>query len=234
MDRTCHSAQDVGDEPLLMAHYFPTWISANRYEGAQQAIKKGADIILLDDGLQHHTLKQDLKICVLNTTQKFGNQHVMPLGPLRENLKKGLERVDALVALQNTPTPPLALTTTKPLLKAKISLNAADCRALKKKALFAFAGLAHPGKFFDTLRLENLNLEKTQAFPDHYPYSTNDLKTLVTEAQKHNRHLVTTEKDWVRLPKEFQDQILSLRINVTFQNHAQLDDLLAPFLKEKK
>ena len=229
---THHTALEVGDEPLLMAHSFETWISANRYKGAKAAIDQGADIILLDDGLQHPTLKQDLKICVVNTNQKFGNENRIPLGPLRENLQKGLERIDAILTVSNTLEERFSLNIQKPLLRTEIALNKKDWAALKDKKLIAFAGLAHPEKFFETLRLEKFNILKTLPFPDHYTYTQKDLKKLINLAEQEQAQLVTTQKDWVRLPKEFQEQIAQLRITLEYQDPHLLRRLLDPFLKE--
>ncbi len=234
VDPIRHSTRDVGDEPLLLAQLFPTWVSANRYKGAQAALQKGADIILLDDGLQNYKLRQDLKICVINTTQKFGNKEVIPLGPLRENLAKGLERVDAFVAIGNSSPAQFTLKTKKPLLRANIAINKEDWATLKDKKLVAFAGLAHPEKFFDTLRRENFDIQKTIPFPDHYLYTQEDLESLLKTAQKQEAHLVTTQKDWVRLPKDFQEKIFQLRIKLEYQDLHQFRRLLEPFLTEKK
>lgn len=234
VDLEHHNAIDVGDEPLLMAQQFTTWVSANRYKGAKAAIKKGAEIILLDDGLQNYTLKQDLKICVLNTKQKFGNQKVMPLGPLREELNKGLDRVDAFIVVKNFSSAQFSLATKKPLIRADVVINKEDWALLKDKKLLAFAGLAHPEKFFDTLRSENFDVKKTIPFPDHHFYTRKDIDRLLKEAKKQGLHLVTTQKDWVRLPEDFQEKTFQLRIKLEYQDPHQLRRLLEPFLQERK
>lgn len=229
-----HSALDVGDEPLLMAQYYPTWISANRYKGAKAAIEDGADIILLDDGLQHHTLKQDLKICIINPRLGFGNEKVIPAGPLRETLPKGLERVDAFITVSNMPSKRFLIETKKPVLRAEVTIDPEHWRTLKDKNLIAFAGLAHPEKFFRTLQREDFNIKKVIPFPDHYAYTKQDLDNLLETAKKHKGHLVTTEKDWVRLPKNYQKKILHLPIKLEYQNPHSLRYLLAPFLEKDK
>lgn len=232
---TMHTAQDVGDEPLLLSLSCPTWISANRYKGAQAAIEQGAEIILLDDGLQHSTLKQDLKICVIDAKRGFGNKKVMPEGPLREPLERGLERIDAFIVVGNTDVQRLTFKEIKsPLLQATISVNKDDWAILKNKRLVAFAGLANPKKFFETLRLEEFDVQHSLPFPDHHFYTTKELETLQKTAQEHCAALVTTQKDWVRLPKTFQKNIHQLRIQLDYEEQYLFKKLLDPFATKEE
>ncbi len=229
---TMHTAQDVGDEPLLLSLSCTTWISANRYKGAKSAIEQGADIILLDDGLQHPTLKQDLKICVIDARRGFGNKKVMPEGPLRESLDKGLERVDAFIVVGNADVHRLTFDEIKkPLLQATISINKDDWAILKNKLLVAFAGLASPKKFFETLRLENFDVQHEIPFPDHHFYTQEDLENLQKTAKECCADLVTTQKDWVRLPKDLQKKIHHLRIQLDYEERHLFKHLLDPFDK---
>ncbi|NCP62869.1 MAG: tetraacyldisaccharide 4'-kinase [Alphaproteobacteria bacterium] len=235
VDPTIHTARDVGDEPLLLSLSCTTWISANRYKGAKAAIKKGAEIILLDDGLQHSTLKQDLKICVIDARRGFGNRKVMPAGPLREPLEKGLGRVDAFIVVGNAEGHRLSFDEIKkPLLQAAISINKDDWAVLKNKRLVAFAGIANPEKFFETLRLENFDVQHTIPFPDHHFYTTEDLETLQQTAKEHCADLVTTQKDRVRLPKALQKGIHQLRIQLDYEEPPLFRRLLNPFDKRDK
>lgn len=232
---TMHTAQDVGDEPLLLSLSCTTWISANRYKGAKAAIEKGADIILLDDGLQHSTLKQDLKICVIDARRGFGNKKIMPAGPLREPLDSGLERVDAFIVVGNADVHRLTFDEIKkPLLQATISINKDDWAVLKNKRLVAFAGLANPKKFFETLRLEDFNVQHTISFPDHHFYTEEELKSLQQTAKEYCADLVTTQKDWVRLPRNLQKNIHQLRIQLDYEERHLFKGLLDSFDKKEE
>lgn len=234
VNATKHTAQDVGDEPLLLSLSCSTWISANRYKGAKAAIEAGAEIILLDDGLQHSTLKQDLKICVVDARRGFGNKKVIPAGPLREPLKSGLEHLDVVIVVGNVDQHRLTFEEfNKPLLQANISVNKEDWATLKNKCLVAFAGLANPSKFFETLRLENFDVQHTVPFPDHHFYTPEELKILQECAKEYSAELVTTQKDWVRLPTILQKKIHQLRIQLEYEEHPKFKGLLHPFLKEK-
>ena len=82
----------VGDEALMMSAYHPTWVAKNRYLGCKLAEENGANIIVLDDGLQTTGIIKDFSIYVYDGIQKFGNKLLVPAGPLRENIKKAVSK----------------------------------------------------------------------------------------------------------------------------------------------
>ena len=92
-----HSAKDVGDEPLLLSRQAPVVVDANRYNGAQLAIKEGADLIIMDDGFQNPSLYKDLSFLVFDGNYGIGNGKIIPAGPLRETFIQGIKRADAII-----------------------------------------------------------------------------------------------------------------------------------------
>jgi tetraacyldisaccharide 4'-kinase len=208
VDPAKHSARDVGDEPLLLAAAAPTWIGADRLASARAAIAAGADILLLDDGFQNPSLAYDLSLIVIDGGYGFGNGRVMPAGPLREPVAAAVERASAAVVI-GASARHIALGAL-PVLGAQLVPLAAD--DLKAARVLAFAGIGRPEKFFATLREFGANLIETRAFPDHHAFAGFELTSLETLARTNRASLVTTEKDWVRLPADRRAKIRALKV----------------------
>ncbi|MBI1252399.1 MAG: tetraacyldisaccharide 4'-kinase [Alphaproteobacteria bacterium] len=218
-----HGADDVGDEPLLHARDGATWVSRDRAAGARAAIAAGARVILLDDGFQNPTLHKDLSVIVVDTAFGVGNGRVFPSGPLRESLRTGLARADAFVLAGEGAAPDYLRASGKPLLRAHLAPQGA---APNGKVL-AFAGLARPQKFFDTLEALGADIADCVPYPDHHAYSRDEIAWLRTLARERGASLITTEKDHVRLSEADKD-IAVLPVRAVFDDDAALDALLAP------
>lgn len=225
-------AAEVGDEPLLHARDGAAWVSRDRYAGAQAAVQAGAHVIIMDDGFQNPSLAKDLCIVAVDPAYGVGNGQVFPAGPLRERLRDGLARADAIVMLHNTwsegtPEQPDWLRGfTKPVLQAAVS----PIGEAPAGPLVAFAGLARPEKFFDTLEAVGADLQETVPYPDHHPYSEDDLAWLAQLAEERGAKLITTEKDAARLSPEWRARVAVLPVAARFADEAALDALLAPIL----
>ena len=217
-----HTADDVGDEPILLTGFSEVCVSRNRKEGAQMAIKRGADVIILDDGLQNPDLSYDLTITVVDQQVGFGNSRVFPAGPLRETVKNGLLRTDLIVALGGRDLP---------------SINNVPCISGFLKPLetgmdwdglrsYAFAGIGRPEKFFTTLKKLGAVIVATREFGDHQKIPESILKRLEAEASLSNSQLVTTEKDAARLPKNWQLKVLTLPVRLSLNEENKLNHLL--------
>jgi tetraacyldisaccharide 4'-kinase len=223
------SAREVGDEPLLHATDGPAWISRDRVAGALAAASTGAHAIIMDDGFQNPTLGKDLSIIVVDPVFGIGNGKVFPAGPLRERLRDGLERANAIVMLdapggddgkaENDWLKDFA----KPILRARL-----EAAAPPPGKYVAFAGLARPEKFFDTLIALGSELEDMVPYPDHHPYSDDNLEFLTRLAAERGATLITTEKDAARLTPEWRTRVTVLPVTARFEDEAALDALLAP------
>lgn len=211
VDLDKHTAQDTGDEAMLLARVAPTVIDYNRARGAKTAEKIGADVIIMDDGFQNPKLYKDVSFAVFDGRYGFGNAKVFPAGPLREPLEQGLSRADAFIVVGQDKSgvkewikehfpdlPHIAVHIEQPLEKIQ---------QLAGMKVFAFAGIGFPEKFFGMLRDYGCNVVGTQAFSDHYPYTDADLTRLLDEAEKEDAVLVTTAKDSVRVPPRFKPKV---------------------------
>ncbi|MBA5727111.1 tetraacyldisaccharide 4'-kinase [Bombella mellum] len=223
-------AIDVGDETMLLARIAPTWRGPDRQASAMQAIAAGADCLLLDDGLQDPSLHKDMNILVIDGPAGLGNQRLLPAGPLRETLADALPRLHAVTLFGKDPhhiinqIPP-----DMPLLRGTLSAGPA-IRKLQGHQIIAFAGIGRPQKFFSTLQDAGLTLLRTLTFPDHHIYSRRELKQLAQLAHAPDTVLVTTEKDYVKLPPLFQNFVTSLDIEPRWNNPALASELLDRFL----
>lgn len=219
VDPLVHSANDVGDEPLLLAAFCPTWVSKDRLAGGIAAHAAGADVIILDDGMQNPAVAKDLTILVVDAEMGFGNGHVFPAGPLREPIVMAVDKSDLLLTIGpksdvhqafRTKWPavqglPHASSTIEPLLTG---MDWQDMPVL------AFAGIGRPEKFYKTLKSLGVELKATRSFDDHQTISTALLGRLEKEAWDMAAQLVTTEKDAVRLPKDWQQKVLTVPVRL--------------------
>jgi tetraacyldisaccharide 4'-kinase len=222
-------AREVGDEPLLHARDGAAWIARDRYAGALAAAQAGAQAIVMDDGFQNAALGKDLSIIAVDPQFGIGNGDVFPAGPLRERLHDGLARADAIVMLHNTAGEASALqdwlaSFAKPVHHATLQ----PIGEIPHGKLVAFAGLARPEKFFDTLA--GLGGEVTEAVPfaDHHVYTEDDLQVLAQISEERGAQLITTEKDAARLSSEWRMRVAVLPVTARFADEAALDALLAP------
>ena len=193
----------VGDEAIMMSKYYPTWVSKNKYSAFSMAEKDGANIIVLDDALQSYNVFKNLNIYVYDSIQSFGNKLIIPSGPLRESINSVLNR-SQIVFLVNTDNYPEI---SQGQFQQSINYEISIIPEISDKKLMPFAGLGFNKKFFDQLYNEGLDIALTKEFPDHHHYSQDDMFALLDEANKNDSFLVTTEKDHLRIPKEFKSSV---------------------------
>jgi tetraacyldisaccharide 4'-kinase len=224
-----YNASQVGDEPILLSEMATTFVAKNRFFGASQIESmRNIDVIVLDDGMQNNLLHFDYTIMVVDGTLAFGNEFLIPAGPMREPLKTGLKHVDLVVAIGSLKREISKKLKGKKIIHADISpLNA---KQFQGKKLVAFAGLAYPQKFFAFLKSIKLDVVETKSFVDHYSYKKSDLDKLVSLAKELDAELITTKKDWVKFSKPFKDKISYLDIELKFKNEKLLKSELKKFL----
>lgn len=175
--------------------------------------------ILMDDGLQNPSIKKDISIFVIDAGLGFGNGFLLPAGPLREP-KKHIRRADAIIIIKREKSKIKKLPENVPVFYAT---NKNVMPNGRYDRIVAFAGIGYPKKFFRALP----NVVARRAFGDHYQYTDKDIQNLMNLAKRKNAKLVTTEKDWVRLPENVRDKIKYVRLETN------IDEKFFDWLKEK-
>ena len=234
VDPDRHDSLAVGDEALMLAARLPCWIASHRAAGVGAAIADGAPAILLDDGFQDPAVGKTLALIVVDAEYGFGNGRVIPAGPLRENLRSGLARADAIVMLtaQAEADGPAQLGAIAriPVIGAVLAPVAGE--RLAGERLLAFAGIGRPEKFFTMLRSLGAILVGVQAFPDHHPFRAAEIDMLRRNAARLDAGLITTRKDIVRLPPEGRAGIDVLDAEIRWRDPAAVARLMAPVLAQ--
>ncbi len=225
VDPACHDAAMVGDEALLIAAEAPCWLARDRAAGARAAAVAGADLVLLDDGLQNPAIAKDLSLIVIDAEYGFGNERLMPAGPLREPIIAGLARADAIVLIGAGEPPPAVRASGLPVLRARLQPRHGEGFAGAR--VVAFAGIGRPAKFFASLTALGAILVAAHPFPDHHRYRARELARLRREAARAGARLVTTAKDRVRLPAALQSGIETLDIELRWDDPAIILGLLS-------
>lgn len=231
------TADDVGDEPLLLVEAAPTWVARNRALGVQAAIDTGATVIVMDDGFQNPTFFKDFSLLVIDGQAGLGNGRVMPAGPLRECFDDAIARCDAVIIVGDDRH---GLTARIAAMRAELPVFAAtlapaiDAPSLAGKTVYAFAGIGRPEKFRHTLESVGATVEGWAEFPDHYPYAEEDLAELMASAESAGIPVYTTVKDHVRLPASLKSRVTPFAVSVTFDRPDALMTTVADLITQRR
>ena len=194
-------AATVGDEPVLLARRgrCPVVVDSDRVRAAAMLVDDGVNVVIADDGLQHHRLQRDFEICVVDGERGLGNRRLLPAGPLRE-LPGRLDTVDQVLV---NGTAELANAIAFELLANDASrLNGSLTRPLegfRNTTVHAVAGIGNPGRFFDLLRGHGIQVIE-HSHRDHAALTKADLDF------GDEFEVFMTEKDAVKLGRKLADK----------------------------
>jgi tetraacyldisaccharide 4'-kinase len=212
-------------------------IGKDRYRTGCYAYEHfGTQVVILDDGFQHHALHRDLDIVLIDASNPFGPGALFPRGILREPLR-ALRRADAIVLTRvemttetlpglcrhirqwNSQQPIYRIATVVEALYQQDTHRVVEPAILAQRRGVAFVGIGNPQAFVSTLAQMGAEVVTLFVFPDHHPYTQEDWQTMVaTVNQQGATYLITTEKDAVRLAPSWQASVplYTLRIGVKF------------------
>lgn len=213
---------NIGDEAQMLSNDGILVHVGDRKSNLILLNKQKSDTpIIMDDGFQNSSIKKDISVLVFDESIGFGNGFLLPAGPLRER-KSAISRADAIILIKRKNVKSgFSLPTNIPVF---IAQNSENCPYSSKEKVIVFAGIGYPDKFFDNVPCKIVG---KVYFPDHYQYNDDDIKKLIKKAERKNAKLLTTEKDWVRIPEWARQDILYSVLDT------KIDDDFYKWLKDK-
>ena len=213
-------------------------ISKKRSDIIAKAIKKGIDLVIFDDGLQEKKVDYDVKFVCFDCKSWIGNGFLIPSGPLREKIKS-LTKYDGVFLkssirdfnsseiyskIKNI-NPEIEIFNSYVLIK---NINQFD---LSDKFVI-FSGIGNAYSFKETLLDNNFNITKEIIFPDHHEYKLEEISKILNFAKKEKAKILTTEKDYVKIPENLKDEINYLEIDLEIKQKDKLINLIKTKINE--
>lgn len=232
------TSKESGDEPYSHALNLkvPVIVGKNRYKACKLAKETfGVDTIILDDGFQHRKLYRDWDIVLVDATNPFGHEALLPKGTLRESFHPAAKRASEFIITKSDLVSEREVEKLKRFLKKKykkpvssakhgisslcdIDGNAKPLFWVKGKRVLLFSGLATPLNFQKTvISLDPSYIERID-FLDHHSFKEKDIDLIKKRAEEMNAsYIITTEKDIVKLPRHiFIENLYVLKIEFEF------------------
>jgi len=216
------------DEQILLENKSNFISAKNRKEIIKLAIEKDHEIIIFDDGLQERMFDFDIKFVCFDSKIWLGNGHLIPSGPLRENINS-LKKYDG-VFLKNTNENTNLINIISEIKKinpqTKIFISNVKIKNISKFNLsdnfFIFSGIGNSTSFKEILVNNRFNIIREKIFPDHYEYEDKDLYKILEISKKHNLKIITTEKDYIKIPDHLKNEINFVEIDLKIDEEEKL------------
>jgi len=207
------------DEVILQKQTGLVFEDLKRINAINDAIKNTVNVVILDDGFQDFSINKDLSILCFNEKQWIGNGFVIPAGPLRERLT-AIKRAQCVIinGEKNIQIEKKILSINEKIKIFYSKYIPLNIDLFRNKNVIAFAGIGNPNNFFDLLESNKIEILKKISFPDHYNYSDTELEKLTIDAKEKNAILLTTEKDYLRINKNYKKNINFLKIKIEIKN----------------
>ena len=224
------------DEQKILSKNGTLFSNLKRITALDEAISKGFEVAIFDDGLQDSSIKYDLEIVCFNNLNWIGNGLTLPSGPLRENINslKFYENVflngneESLVNIKEQIkkiNPNMNINSGK---YTPLNINEFD----KNQDYLVFSGIGNHKTFIEMLKNNKLKIVSDLEYPDHYQYSKKDFDEIIINAKKYNAHIITTEKDYLRLENFNRNEIFYVKSSLDILDEKSLTNKLVK-LNEK-
>jgi len=211
------------DEVAMLKHNCKVITHKSRISAIEQAIKENYNLAIMDDGFQDEEIKKDISILCFSSAQSVGNGFIIPSGPLRESLDR--IKCSDIVFINGDLNPDLEKKIKFYKQDIKIfysTYHLLNANYFKDKNYFAFSGIGNNINFLNLLKKNKINIGEYKFFPDHYEYSDHDINKLKNHALKNKLHLLTTEKDYLRLSEKNKENIEHSKIELIINDEEKL------------
>jgi len=214
--RKKHTAYE--DEKKLLEQSGPVYERNKRAEALNDALEKKFEVAVLDDGFQDFSIKKSFSIICFNEKQWIGNGFTIPSGPLREKISS-LKRADCVLinGQHNRDIEKKILKNNNSIKIFYFNYQSTNIENFKNRKVICFSGIGNPKNFFSLLKENKINILEEISFPDHYNYSRTDLDNLIKKTKQRDCILLTTEKDYFRIDKDYRASIDCLKIKVKIE-----------------
>jgi len=213
------------DEIKLLKNYTNLIFGNDRKKLVFEAIRKKFEIAIFDDGLQEKKVDYNLKFACFDSLKWIGNGKLLPAGPLRQNIN----------VLKNVKSQNRKITAKIKSINSKIQVFNFSLRIRNKsefnlsKKYLIFSGIGNSESFLDLLQKNNFKIKKNINYPDHYNYKDQDLNYIISQAKFLKTKILTTEKDYIKLPKKLLYKFKCIKTEVIINEK----DKLLKFLRLK-
>ena len=218
------------DEQLLLKQKTSLIISNSRKNAINEGINQNYKVLIFDDGLQEPGIDFDIKLVCFKSKNWIGNGQLIPAGPMREKISS-LKRFDAVILNGNSnnfekiENQIKDINSNIKIFKTFYKISNIQKYDLNSKYLI-FSGIGNPSDFKDILLENKFEVVKELIFSDHYEYSLNDFEKIRINAKNENLKILTTEKDYVKIPEEFKKEIDFITMDLIIQNEEKFIELL--------
>ena len=224
------------DEEILLKRKTKFLTASSRRSILKLAEKKNIEVLIFDDGLQDNQIDYNFKIVCFDGDLGIGNGLLLPAGPLRETINS-LKKYDVVFIKKGNNLNNLIKLIEKHNKRIKIFITDYKVSKFSKfnrsKKYLIYSGIGNPNSFAKILKQNKVKIVDKIIFPDHHSYSNQDFNFILNKAKQNNAEIITTEKDYVKVPKELQKKIKFLKVNLIIHNEKKLIKFLKLNLNDK-